>query len=113
MATDAALKTCLLWLAAVIAVVGLSTHSALKMLLTYILGVLGIAGVLLPDWDYFNRHFSRWPHPVTARERAALLPHPHASPFLRFASSPLRVTAYAAIYGYAIYRWWGYVSDSS
>ncbi|KAI9097804.1 hypothetical protein K1719_025575 [Acacia pycnantha] len=108
---NAALKTCLLWLAAIIVVVGFSTHSPLKMLFTYLLGVLAIAGVLLPDWDYFNRHFSRWPYPVTADERASLLPH--GSPFLRFASSPLRVIAYSAIYGYAIYKWWGYVSNDS
>ena len=84
MGNDAALKTCLLWLAAIIVVVGLSTHSAHKMLITYILGVLAIAGVLLPDWDYFNRDFSRWPYPVTADERTSLLPH--RSAFLR---SPL------------------------
>ncbi|XP_028771801.1 signal peptidase complex-like protein DTM1 [Neltuma alba] len=111
MGNDAALKTSLLWLAAIIVVVGLSTHSPRKMLVTYIVGVLAIAGVLLPDWDYFNRHFSRWPYPVTADERASL-PH-HGSAFLRFASSPLRVIAYSAIYGYAIYKWWDYVSDDS
>ena len=78
---DGALKTCLLWLAAIIVVVGLYTHSSQKMLVTYVVGVVGIAGVLLPDWDYFNRHFSRWPYPVTADERASL--HPHQSPFFR------------------------------
>ncbi|KAK4259202.1 hypothetical protein QN277_005558 [Acacia crassicarpa] len=77
---DNALKTCLLWLAAIIVVVGFSTRYSHKMLVTYLLGVLGIVGDLLPDWDYFNRHFSRWPYPVTADERASLLPH--GSPFL-------------------------------
>lgn len=71
MANDAALRASLLWLAAVILVVGICTHSFKKMMATYVLGVVGISGVLLPDWDYFNRDFSRWPYPLTAEERAA------------------------------------------
>ncbi|XP_061345962.1 signal peptidase complex-like protein DTM1 [Gastrolobium bilobum] len=109
MANDAALKTSLLWLAAVILVVGICTHSFKKMMATYVLGVVGIAAILLPDWDYFNRDFSRWAYPVTSEEReASLLTQP--SGFLRFANSPLRVIAYGVVYGYTMYKWWEYVS---
>ncbi|KAG5034556.1 hypothetical protein AAZX31_04G099100 [Glycine max] len=110
MANDAALRTSLLWLAAVILVVGICTHSFKKMMATYVLGVLGIAALLLPDWDYFNRDFSRWPYPVTAEERANSSIHAQGSGFLRFANSPLRVIAYSVVYGYAMYKWWEYVS---
>ncbi|KAG5031284.1 hypothetical protein JHK85_015266 [Glycine max] len=83
MANDAALRSSLLWLAAVILVVGICTHSLKKMMTTYVLGVLGIAAVLLPDWDYFNRDFSRWPYPVTSEERANSSLHAQGSGFLR------------------------------
>jgi len=82
MPNDAVLRTCLLWLAAVILAVGIFTHSFKKMMVTYVFGVLGIAAVLLPDWDYFNRDFSRWTYPVTAEERANS-PHAQGSGFLR------------------------------
>ena len=71
MANDAALRTSMIWLAAIIVVVGISTRSFKKMMATYVVGGLGIAGVLLPDWCYFNRDFSRWTSPVTAEERAS------------------------------------------
>lgn len=87
MANDAALRTSLLWLAALILVVGICTNSFKKMMVTYVLGVAGIGGVLLPDWDYFNRDFSRWPYPVTSEEREASLHQ--GSGFLRCPPSPL------------------------
>lgn len=71
MANDAVLRSSLIWLAAIILVVGICTQSFKKMMATYVVGVLGIAGVLLPDWGYFNRDFSRWTSPMTAEERAA------------------------------------------
>ncbi|OIW14538.1 hypothetical protein TanjilG_12937 [Lupinus angustifolius] len=107
---DAALKTSLLWLAALILVVGLCTHSMKKMMVTYVMGVVGISAVLLPDWDYFNRDFSRWGYPITAEERASHLAQ--GSGLLRFAYSPLRVISYCLIYGYAMYKWWKYVTSS-
>ncbi|KAJ1386839.1 Microsomal signal peptidase 12kDa subunit [Sesbania bispinosa] len=110
MANDAALRTSLLWLAAIILAVGICTHSFKKMMVTYVLGILGISAVLLPDWDYFNRDFSRWPYPVTVQEREAAASLAQGSGFLRFAISPLRVIAYGMVYGYAIYKWWKYVS---
>lgn len=86
MANDAALKTSLLCLAAVIIVVGIFTHSPKKMIVTYGFGALAIACVILPDWDYFNRDFSRWAYPVTAEERASFLSH--SSWFTRFLIFP-------------------------
>jgi hypothetical protein len=71
MANDAVLRSSLICLAAVILVVGISTQSFKKMVATYVVGVLGIAGVILPDWAYFNRDFSRWTSPITTEERAA------------------------------------------
>ncbi|XP_028757413.1 signal peptidase complex-like protein DTM1 [Neltuma alba] len=109
MANDAALRTSLLWLAAVILLVGIFTHSPKKMIVTYVVGAVGIAALLLPDWDYFDRDFSRWPYPITADERASLLSH--GSAFVRFTSSPLRLIGYGAIYGYALHKWWEYVSE--
>jgi len=82
MSNDAVLRTSLLWLAALILAVAVFTHSFKKMMVTYVFGVLGIAALLLPDWDYFNRDFSRWPYPITAEERANS-PHAQGSGFLR------------------------------
>ncbi|XP_024026220.1 signal peptidase complex-like protein DTM1 isoform X2 [Morus notabilis] len=71
MANDAALRSALVWLAGVVLVVGICTFSFKKMLATYVVGVVGISGVFLPDWGYFDRDFSRWTSPVTAEERAS------------------------------------------
>nr|XP_028949120.1 uncharacterized protein LOC103426280 isoform X1 [Malus domestica] len=71
MANDAVFRSSLVWLAVVIVVVGICTQSLKKMMLTYVVGVLGIAGLLLPDWGYFDRDFSRWTSPVSFEERAS------------------------------------------
>ncbi|XVF64780.1 hypothetical protein PTKIN_Ptkin09bG0194100 [Pterospermum kingtungense] len=73
MANDAALRSAIVWLAAIIVLVGICTLSLKKMMITYAFGMVGIAGILLPDWDYFDRDFSRWCYPATTRERATLL----------------------------------------
>ncbi|KAI4389194.1 hypothetical protein MLD38_001446 [Melastoma candidum] len=109
MANVAALRSSLVWLAAFIALVGLSTHSFRKMLATYVLGVLGIAGVLLPDWEYFDRDFSRWTSPVSAEERAPS--SADMSLLKRFTKNPLRLGLYATVYGLALYKWWIFVSS--
>uniref|UniRef100_A0A2P2IZG6 Signal peptidase complex-like protein DTM1 n=1 Tax=Rhizophora mucronata TaxID=61149 RepID=A0A2P2IZG6_RHIMU len=72
MANDAALRTSLVWLAAVMVVSWIYTKSFKKTAVTYVVGALGIAGVLLPDWDYFDRDYSRWFSPVTEEEKVAL-----------------------------------------
>ncbi|XVE55501.1 hypothetical protein DITRI_Ditri03aG0163700 [Diplodiscus trichospermus] len=73
MASDAALRSAVVWLAVIIVLVGIFTLSLKKMMITYAFGMVGIAGILLPDWDFFDRDFSRWCYPVTAEERASLL----------------------------------------
>ncbi|XP_030542698.1 signal peptidase complex-like protein DTM1 [Rhodamnia argentea] len=108
MTNDAALRSSLVWLAAAMVVVGLWTHSFKKVAATYGAGVLGIAGVLLPDWDYFDRDFSRWTTPVSAEERAAI--SSHRSRFPRFRIYPLRAVMYACVYGFGLYKWWVFVS---
>ncbi|KAH9624461.1 hypothetical protein KSS87_008151 [Heliosperma pusillum] len=65
MGNDEALTRCLLSLAMVIIIVGFSTHSFKKMLVTYFVGLVGISGVLLPDWEFFDRDVSQWTRPVT------------------------------------------------
>ncbi|PON61546.1 Microsomal signal peptidase 12kDa subunit [Parasponia andersonii] len=108
MANDAALRSALVWLAAVVCVVGLCTLSFKKMAATYVVGVVGIAGVLCPDWAYFDRDFSRWTHPVTAEERASHIAQ-RSGPRVRI--YPMRVIAYSIIYGFGLYKWWMFVSS--
>ena len=62
----------MMWLAVVMVVVGIWTLSFKKVIVTSVLGVLGIAGLLLPDWDYFDRDYSRWFSPVSEQDKAAL-----------------------------------------
>ncbi|PKI73904.1 signal peptidase complex-like protein DTM1 isoform X1 [Punica granatum] len=109
MADDTALRSALVWLAVVMAVVGLGTHSFKKMFVTYVLGMLGIVGILLPDWDYFDRDFSKWTTPVTGEERAAIA-SARRSGLSRFRIYPLRLVIYTTVYGFGLYKWWQYVS---
>lgn len=87
MANDAALRSALVWLAAIIMVVGLWTLSIKKMMLTYIVGMFGIAAILLPDWVYFDRDFSMWTTPVSAEERASQISSTTRSDFYFLFSS--------------------------
>ncbi|WCJ44461.1 Signal peptidase complex-like protein DTM1 [Euphorbia peplus] len=103
---DVALRTCLVWLAVVMAVVGIWTQSLKKVFVTYLVGMFGISGVLLPDWDFFARDYSRWCSPMTEEEKALLA---QRSGF-RKKITPIRVAIYSAIYGYGLYKWWRYVS---
>ncbi|XP_062098579.1 signal peptidase complex-like protein DTM1 [Humulus lupulus] len=109
MANDTALRSALVWLAAVVAVVGLCTLSFQKMVATYVVGVVGLAGVLCPDWVYFDRDFSRWIHPVTAEERASHAAHRFGLGRIRM--YPMRVIGYSIIYGFGLYKWWMFVSS--
>ncbi|XP_050212181.1 signal peptidase complex-like protein DTM1 [Mercurialis annua] len=104
---DAALRTSLVWLAGVMLVVGICTQSFKKVMLTYGVGVVAVAGVLLPDWDYFDRQFSRWSSPITQQDKAALA---HTSAF-RNSVSPVRLIVYTAVYGYGLYKWWTYITS--
>ncbi|GMN45333.1 hypothetical protein TIFTF001_014536 [Ficus carica] len=49
MANDAALRSALVWLAGAVLAVGICTFSFKKMVATYVVGVVGISGVFLPD----------------------------------------------------------------
>ncbi|XP_008795543.2 signal peptidase complex-like protein DTM1 isoform X1 [Phoenix dactylifera] len=106
MGRDGALQSCLVALAVVVIVVGVWTFSFQKMMATYFLGLLGIAGILLPDWEFFDRDFSQWFTPLPARRGAASNLDPDA---IRFKFSPLRVAAIAIIYGFGLYKWWMFV----
>ncbi|OAY58134.1 signal peptidase complex-like protein DTM1 [Manihot esculenta] len=105
--SDAALRISLIWLAAIMVVVGIWTQSLKKVMVTYVVGMLGIAGLFLPDWDFFDRDYSRWCYPITEEEKTALA---QRSGF-RSRISPLRWIVYAAVYGYALCKWWIYVSN--
>ncbi|KAL2893813.1 Signal peptidase complex-like protein DTM1 [Bienertia sinuspersici] len=107
MGEDAALRRCLVWLAIVIIVVGICTHSLKKMMVTYFVGLAGIAGVLLPDWDFFDREISMWTQPVRVDEIKR-------SDVLRLGSSrfrfyPIRTMIYAVVYSFGLYKWWTYL----
>ncbi|WKA09577.1 hypothetical protein VitviT2T_027208 [Vitis vinifera] len=109
MADDALLRSSLIWLAAVIVLVGLHTHSFKKMMVTYLMGLFAIAGILLPHWDFFDRPFSQWlsPFSVDAMDSNP----PHRSTSKRFRIYPLRLVIYAAVYGFSVYKWWMFVSN--
>lgn len=66
MANDAVLRSCLLFVGAVVLLVGIYTFSFKKMIATYIFGLFAIAGLVLPDWEFFDRDFSQWFTPMPA-----------------------------------------------
>ncbi|KAL5558996.1 hypothetical protein UlMin_035207 [Ulmus minor] len=110
MANDVALRSALVWLAAAVVIVGICTFSFKKMMATYLVGILGISGVFLPDWAYFDRDFSRWTNPVTAEERASDTTQ-RSGLLRRFRLYPVRVIAYVTIYGFGFYKWWMFVTS--
>ncbi|CAK9325606.1 unnamed protein product [Citrullus colocynthis] len=110
MANDAALNFSLVFLAAAVVLVGITTYSFKKMAVTYFVGVFAIAGVLLPDWCFFDRDFSRWTSPVTEEERESYRIST-GSRSRRFRIYPIRVVAYATVYSIALYKWWQYVAS--
>ncbi|GKV09339.1 hypothetical protein SLEP1_g20854 [Rubroshorea leprosula] len=111
MVNDAALRSSMVCLAATIVAVGLWTLSLKKMMVTYVVFMLGIAGVLLPDWEYFDRDFFRWCYPVTSEERDKLTALAQRSLLRRYRIYPLRIVVYGTIYGYGLYKWWKFVSS--
>ncbi|KAL4279002.1 hypothetical protein GQ457_03G029830 [Hibiscus cannabinus] len=109
MANDGALRSAIVWLSVIIVIVGVSTLSLKKMMITYAFGMVGISGILLPDWDFFDRDFSRWCYPVTADERAAL--QARRSGLKRYRIYPMRGIIYATIYSIGFYKWWVFISS--
>jgi hypothetical protein len=71
MGRDELLRRSLVALAAAVAVTAVATASLRKALATYGFGVLAVAGVLLPDWEFFDRDFSQWLTPMPASRRTA------------------------------------------
>ncbi|PSS31636.1 Signal peptidase complex-like protein [Actinidia chinensis var. chinensis] len=108
MPADPALRSSLLWLAAIVVVTGLYTQSLKKMGATYLVGILAIAGVLLPDWDFFDRPVSQWCSPISVD----LHDTPQTpKPPTRFKFYPVRLVIYTAVYGFAFYKWWMFISN--
>ena len=71
MGRDELLRRSLVALAAAVALTGLATASLRKAAATYGFGILAIAGVLLPDWEFFDRDYSQWLTPMPASRRTA------------------------------------------
>ncbi|KAL7597079.1 signal peptidase complex-like protein DTM1 [Lactuca sativa] len=112
MADDATLRRSLICLAAIMAVIGLYTHSLKKVMATYLFGMLAIGGVVLPDWEFFDRPVSQWNSPLSVPHLPPLHP-PHSPPTpSRFRFYPIRTMIYAMVYGYAFYKWWMYISST-
>ncbi|XP_008782155.2 signal peptidase complex-like protein DTM1 [Phoenix dactylifera] len=108
MGRDGALRSSLVALLAAVLLVGACTFSFKKMMGTYFFGLLGISGILLPDWEFFDRDFSRWVTPMPARRRP---PSDRAPDAGRFKFHHLRVTVIATIYGFGLWKWWMFVTS--
>ncbi|XP_020257436.1 signal peptidase complex-like protein DTM1 isoform X2 [Asparagus officinalis] len=67
MGRDEVLRFCLVTLGALMLLVGIATFSFKKVTATYIFGILGISGILLPDWEFFDRDFKEWFSPMPLR----------------------------------------------
>ncbi|CAN0912179.1 Leucine aminopeptidase 2, chloroplastic [Linum grandiflorum] len=99
---DEVLRRSLITLAAIMVVVGIWTHSLTKVGVTYMVGMCGIAGVLLPDWDFFDRDYSRWVFPLNEQEKQ------HLQLQSRRRIYPLRLIGYTIVYSYGFYKWWNF-----
>lgn len=71
MGRDEMLRRSLVALAAAVVVTGVVTASVRKAAATYGFGILAIAGMLLPDWEFFDRDYSQWLTPMPASRRTA------------------------------------------
>ncbi|XP_062200547.1 remorin 4.1-like [Phragmites australis] len=60
MGTDELLQQSLVALAAAVVVTGVATMSSWKAAATYGFGILVIASVLLPDWEFFDHDFKKY-----------------------------------------------------
>uniref|UniRef100_A0A1D1XJW8 Putative signal peptidase complex subunit 1 n=1 Tax=Anthurium amnicola TaxID=1678845 RepID=A0A1D1XJW8_9ARAE len=109
MGREGALRTSLVCLGAAVALVGLYTFSFKKMVATYVFGILAICGVLLPDWEFFDRDFSQWFSPMPTDRPAAAGAAPNQP--ARFKFYPLRVSLFVAVYGFGLYKWWNFMSS--
>ncbi|THU69812.1 hypothetical protein C4D60_Mb08t18360 [Musa balbisiana] len=109
MRVDAALQKGMVVIVAAVVVVGVCTFSLEKMLATYAVGIVGIAGILLPDWEFFHQDFPQWFAFMRARRATAAAGRSPAS--LRFRLYPLSSALITLIYGFGLFQWWMFVSS--
>ncbi|XP_068638779.1 signal peptidase complex-like protein DTM1 [Aristolochia californica] len=109
MGSDAVLRSSLVFLAALVVLVGFCTFSLKKMFATYVFGLLAIAGVVLPDWEFFDRDFKEWfsPLPFDKRNRNSV----GNSTAIRFKLYPGRLVLYTTIYSFGLYKWWKFITN--
>lgn len=86
--------------------IGICTFSFKKMIATYVFGLFAIAGLVLPDWEFFDRDFSHWSTPMPAHDN----PPPNSNS-KRFKIYPLRLLLYTTVYGFGFYKWWMFISN--
>ncbi|KAK1314260.1 hypothetical protein QJS10_CPA06g02066 [Acorus calamus] len=138
---DDALRSSLVSLGAVIVLIGICTFSFKKMFVTYAFGLFAIAGLVLPDWEFFDRDVSQWFSPMPfddARGRGysdqitrsgsnndlkALMGVAlfngnvihvnaiHCGHAAFFKFYPLRTILYTVVYGVGLYKWWTYITS--
>ncbi|KAF6148730.1 hypothetical protein GIB67_019338 [Kingdonia uniflora] len=74
MADDKVLRHSLVCVGAIVVLIGIYTYSFKKMLVTYVFGLFAVSGILLPDWEYFDRDVSQWVYPMPADRNSANRP---------------------------------------
>ncbi|KAL8130821.1 signal peptidase complex-like protein DTM1 [Apium graveolens] len=110
MANDAVFRSSVICLTVVILGVGIYTQSLKKMMGTYVFGMLGLCGILLPDWDYFDRPVSQWCSPITLTNKIHSTAPPSSTS--RFKVYPVRLLLYTIVYMYGFYKWWMFISSN-
>ncbi|KAI5654825.1 hypothetical protein M9H77_32012 [Catharanthus roseus] len=112
MINDAVFRSSVASLAVIVVIVGLYTFSLKKMLATYLFGMFAVCGVILPDWEFFDRSFSQWCTPINVESVHSLpsAPGNYQNASTRFKMYPIRMAVYAMVYGFVFYKWWMIVS---
>ncbi|XP_077213170.1 peptidase [Tasmannia lanceolata] len=110
MASDAVLRSCLVSLGAVMVVVGIFTFSFKKMIATYAFGLFAIAGIMLPDWEFFDRKISEWFYPMSS-DRSGNRISDQNSGVSRFRLYPVRLVVFTVVYGISLYKWWMFITS--
>ncbi|GJV26707.1 signal peptidase complex-like protein DTM1 [Tanacetum coccineum] len=76
--------------------------------------MFGIGGIVLPDWEFFDRPVSEWTSPLSVAHMppANSPPTPSSGSMMNlvFKFYPVRTIIYIMVYGFAFYRWWMYIS---